>query len=315
MSALVHAVSAFFDHLAAVHWRYLGIAILCHALRCIPVSRAWRNTLARAYEGERVRWRDVLLGYLAGNGINAVIPARVGDAVKLYILKRRINTSTYTTLASTLVVLNIFDFACALVLFLWASSTHVLPSIDVLGHIPRFDFTWFFAHPRVTLAILAFLAAAGLVAGIWAWGHVVDFKNRVSAGFAIVRDFGAYMRHVAAWQAVDWGLRLFAIYWFLRAFGIPANAPNALKVQVTQSLSTLFPFSPSGIGTEQALALYVLAGQAGRSAVLAFSVGMHLALIVINLVLGIAAIAIALRTFRIRAAAAAARRSRSEAAA
>jgi uncharacterized membrane protein YbhN (UPF0104 family) len=313
MHALVHAVSAFFDHLAAVHWRFLAIAAVCHAARSIAVSRAWRNTLAHAYEGRRVRWRDVLLGYLAGAGINAVIPARVGDAVKLYVLKRRIDESTYATLAATLVVLNVFDFACGMALFLWALSAGFLPSLDVLPNLPDFDFSWFFAHRAWTIAILIAIAVAGFAAGIWAWERVVGFKRRVAAGFGVLADRPAYLRHVAAWQAVDWLLRLVAVYWFLRAFGVPANVGNVLRIQVTQSLSTLFPFSPSGIGTEQALALYVLAGQAARSAVLAFSVGMHLTLIVVNVALGVVAIAIAFRTLHIRRAAAEARRRRGEA--
>jgi uncharacterized membrane protein YbhN (UPF0104 family) len=127
-----------------------------------------------------------------------------------------------------------------------------------------------------------------------------------------MRQGGGYMWKVAPWQAVDWALRLIAVYWFLRAYGIAANVENVFRVQVTQSLSTLFPFSPSGIGTEQALAAYVLAGQAARSAVIAFSVGMHLALIAVNIVLGAIALGLVFRTFRFRKAAAAARAAQAE---
>ena len=87
---------------------------------------------------------------------------------------------------------------------------------------------------------------------------------------------------------------------FLRAFGIPGTAHNVLLVQVSQSLATIFPFSPAGIGTEQALLLYIFRGVASRTSVLSFSVGLRITLIVLNATLGFSAILITLRTLRYR---------------
>jgi uncharacterized membrane protein YbhN (UPF0104 family) len=64
-----------------------------------------------------------------------------------------------------------------------------------------------------------------------------------------------------------------------------------LLVQVTQSLATLVPISPGGIGTEQAFIVYVFNGTGiGRATLLAFSVGMKLTLIVTNVILGFTAL-------------------------
>ena len=93
------------------------------------------------------------------------------------------------------------------------------------------------------------------------------------------------------WQAGDWLLRFAAIWFFLGAFGVDQSVRNVLLVQVTQSLATLVPVSPGGIGTEQAFIVYVFSGTGlGRSALLAFSVGMKLTLIVTNIVLGFSAL-------------------------
>jgi uncharacterized membrane protein YbhN (UPF0104 family) len=73
-----------------------------------------------------------------------------------------------------------------------------------------------------------------------------------------------------------------------------------LLVQVTQSLSTILPLTPAGIGTEQGLLVYVFSGKASASKVLSFSVGMKVALMTVNLVLGFGAIALMLRTIRWR---------------
>ena len=53
-------------------------------------SRAWRNTLAAAYPEERVRWVSIYAAYLAGVGVNAVMPIRGGDAVSLFLAHRAI---------------------------------------------------------------------------------------------------------------------------------------------------------------------------------------------------------------------------------
>ena len=60
-------------------------------------------------------------------------------------------------------------------------------------------------------------------------------------------------------------LRLAAIWFFLAAFGIEQSLAQRLLIQVTQSLATLVPATPGGIGTEQALLLYVFRGSASRA--------------------------------------------------
>lgn len=300
MRTFLDAVETFGSHLAAVHWNLLGLAVLLHALKTAAVSRAWRNVLAAAYPDARVRWRDVYGAYVAGVGVNALVPARGGDLVKLYIAHNRVPGSSYTTLASTIVALTTFDFVAATALLLWAIAIGALPALDVLPRLPDFDFTWLFEHPRLALAFVAALLTGAVFGGIWAARRVAAFKRRVAQGFAVMRSPREYVCRVVFWQIVDWGLRLATISVALRAFGIPASFETALLVQVTQSLATAFPFSPSGVGTEQALLLYVLAGIAPASALLAFSVGMKVTIVAVNAALGFAAIAIMLRTLRWR---------------
>jgi uncharacterized membrane protein YbhN (UPF0104 family) len=300
VTAFLDAVGAFAGHLGAARWDLLGVAVVLHVAKTAAVSRAWRNVIAAAYPGARVRWSDLFGAYVAGVGINAVVPARGGDVGKLYIAHERVRGSTYTTLASTIVALTTFDGVVATALLLWAIAIGALPSLDVLPNLPPFDFTWVFEHPRLALALAAALVAAAVVGATWAARRVVAFKRRVAQGFAVMRSPRRYVCGVVSWQAVDWGLRLATIYFALRAFGIPASFQTALLVQVTQSLSTVFPISPSGVGTEQALLLFVLAGTAPGSALLAFSLGMNVTIMAVNATLGLAAIALMLRTLRWR---------------
>jgi uncharacterized protein (TIRG00374 family) len=99
---------------------------------------------------------------------------------------------------------------------------------------------------------------------------------------------------------VSWLCRLATIYFFLRAFGVHATLENALLAQVAQSLASIVPLTPAGIGTEQALLVLLLAGEAPTRALVSLSAGMELILIAANLVLGFVAIALMLRTMRWR---------------
>jgi uncharacterized membrane protein YbhN (UPF0104 family) len=300
--AVLHAIGVFVHHLAAVHWDALGIAVGCHLLKLLAVSRAWRNVVAAAYPQARVSWPRMFAAYVAGTGVNAIIPARGGDVVKLVIAKRRVEGSTYTTLATTVVLMTLFDTVVAGVLVLWAIALGVLPGLDVLPSLPSFDFGWFIDHPRVGLVLLGIVVAGLTVLGFRIARKIEEFRARVRQGFAILSDRRRYLRTVVLWQVVDWSLRLATIFWLLRAFSLPATLHNALLVQVTQSLATIFPFSPSGIGTEQALLLYVFRGTAARTILLSFSVGMRLTLTVVNVLLGFGAILVTFRTLRWRQA-------------
>src|SRR6266545_3956778 len=82
---------------------------VCHLCKLVAVSRAWRNILRAAYPGQRIRWRQIFGAYVAGTGVNALIPARGGDVVRLFLAKRRIEGSTYTTLVSTSLLQTLFD--------------------------------------------------------------------------------------------------------------------------------------------------------------------------------------------------------------
>jgi uncharacterized membrane protein YbhN (UPF0104 family) len=300
VGAVLHDIRVFFDHLADVGWTALGIALLCQFAKVCCTSRAWRNILATSYPEERVRWRAIFGAFLARVGVNAIVPARGGDAVGLFIAKRRIEGSTYPTLGATLVALTLFDSVLASCFIVYALASGSLPGSSVLAHLHAFDFHWFFAHLRGTLIAIGLILLALLLLLLWFAEQVVGFWEHIALGFSVFADKTHYLRHVAAWQAADWSLRLVAIFFFLRAFHVPATLHNAILVQVTQSLAVLFPISPSGIGTEQALLLYTFAGKAAKSILLSFSVGMRVTLIVFNALLGFGAILLMMRTLHWR---------------
>jgi len=288
---VLHAIRVFFEQLAGVGFGALGLAIVAHLVKTTCTSRAWRNAIAASYPQEEVRWRSIYAAYLSGVGVNAIVPARAGDAVRLYLAHRAVPGATYTTLASTLLVLSFFDTAMAGLIFAYALTLGVLPGAGALGGLPGFDFGFFAANAEFSFVLLVVLTIFGVIGFFWLRLHVAEFKLRVRQGLAVMSDRTRYLREVALWQAGDWTLRFVAIWFFLDAFEIEQTIRNVLLVQVTQSLATLVPISPGGIGTEQAFIVFVFKGTGvARATLLAFSVGMKLTLIVTNIILGFTAL-------------------------
>ena len=302
MDALLDALDSFFDHLAAIAWGSAALAVLCHLGKIAARTRAWRNTLAAAYPEADVPWRATAGAYAAAIGVNAILPARGGDVLGLVVLKRWIEGSRYPTLAASALVLAVFDVTVGLVLLVWAISRGALPGLDVIPRLPSIDWLWLFQHPRLAALVVGVLLIGSFVAGVWASGHIEAFWNRVRQGFTVVSSPRRYLGTVVVWQVCEWTLRMLTVYFFLRAFHVPATAGNAFLVQVAQSLSAVLPLTPAGIGTEQALLAYILSGEASTTALLSFSVGMRIILIGVNIVVGFTAIALILRTLNWRTA-------------
>lgn len=299
---VLDGVDAFLDQLGSVSFVPLALAIGCHLLKMACTSRAWRNVLAAAYPDERVPWLSIYGAYLAGVGINAIIPARAGDAVRIVLAHRAIPGSTYTTVVSSTLVLSLFDMFAASALLAWAITLGELPGLDVLPRLRSFDFAWLFSRPLLFELLLGgVIVTIGGVA-LWASGHVADFRERVAQAFSVMSPPTRYLGRVAVWQAADWSLRLLTIWFLLAAFHIPQTLQNVGLVQVSTSVATLLPITPAGVGTEQAFLLYALSGVASAAVLLAFSVGAKLTLTITNVIAGFTAIALTLRTVRFKKA-------------
>jgi uncharacterized membrane protein YbhN (UPF0104 family) len=297
MGAFLHAVRVFGDHLAAVRWQFLALALLLHLIRLALRAVAWRVILRASYPGGRLRFRSVFGAYIAGVGVNSIAPARAGDVVKLYLVRHRLDDSSYSTLAPTLVAETLFDFFVAGALILWALSIGVLPTHQVYSRLPSVDWGFFLKYERETTIGLALLAGAIVIAIIAYAEKGGASRARIARGFAILHDPGRLVRGVIVPQALSWVFRVASIYEFLRAFHVHASIHNALLALVVDSLSTLFPATPGGAGTKQGLIVFLFRGQTiSRSLLLAFSVGMNIAVVVFNVLLGAVSMFLMART-------------------
>src|SRR5688572_7433800 len=217
MGEVWDGIQTFFRELADVEWTPLGIACALQLARLFCRAIAWRSIIAAAYPETRVALRHVTGAYFAGVGVNAIAPARAGDAVKLVLVKHEVKGTTYTTLTPTLIVETLFDMAIASVILLWALFAGVLPAFDAIGDLPSIDWTWPIDHPRPFAVIAAvWITVIVLLAVIWS-RRVQDFREQVRHGFAILYEPRRYVTQVASWQALSWVCRIAGVWFFLDA--------------------------------------------------------------------------------------------------
>ena len=294
-NSFFNAASAFFKHLTDIHWTPFALAL--GFLLAMQLARAWswRNVLRAAYPGERISFTRLAAAYLAGAGINAVIPAHAGDVTKVFLVKRQIPHSSYSAVTSSFFVQSVFDTAAGALVLLYAISQGLLPSLPELPHLPAFEISFWADHPQTFAIATGALLVAIAVAIYFLAHHVRRFWARVRQGLAILAQPRRYLREVAAWQGIGWLCRFAAFWFFLEAFGIAGSVGNVMLVMSVQSISTIIPLTPGGAGAQQALLVATLSGPS-RTAVLSFSVGTQIAMAAWSVVLGFAAILLVFRT-------------------
>jgi uncharacterized membrane protein YbhN (UPF0104 family) len=290
-----NATAEFFRHLSEVHWGSFFLALLCLLAMQLCRSWAWRNVLRAAYPEERIAFLPLAASYLAGAGINAVVPAHAGDVTKVFLAKRQIPNSSYPAVTSSFLVQTVFDTSVGILVLLYAISQGLLPPLPELPELPAFEISFWANHPK-TLAITIGVLLLAIVVGVYYLAHRVRrFWARVKQGLVILTQPRRYMREVFAWQGIGWIFRFAAFWFFLQAFGIPGTVANVMLVMSCQAIANIIPFTPGGAGAQQALLVATLHGPT-RAAVLSFSVGTQIAMAAWSIVLGFAAILLVFRT-------------------
>src|SRR3954454_16769540 len=143
-----HAAMLILDRAAAVNpwWVVAGTLLYLVAQSVRPLG--WHTILRAAYpDATGLRRSDTVRAYLAGSGINSVVPARGGDVAKLAMVHRRIEGSRYPVLVATFVPETIFETAFGTGLGVWALPRVFLPVPTTSGELPSLDVSLVVGHP------------------------------------------------------------------------------------------------------------------------------------------------------------------------
>jgi uncharacterized membrane protein YbhN (UPF0104 family) len=284
------AVDKFVSNLASVQLFPLLLALVSFTCYLTFRARASFNVLRAAYPAERIEFRRIWGAYFAGYGFNAVIPARGGDVVRLFLTKNSVPNSSYPAVAATFVVEVIFDVVLGSLMLLFAFTQGAFPKPPDFAKLNAFDLSYFAQRPELMLFVLTLAGVAGLAGFAILSIRVKAFWERVRQGFTILRHRDRYIREVFLVQLAGWCFRFAAFWMLLEAFNVGGSVKNVLLVLGVNAVSAAVPFTPQGAGVQQALLAKVFAGSGTGAVVASYSVGQQVAIGALTFGIGFAAI-------------------------
>jgi uncharacterized membrane protein YbhN (UPF0104 family) len=293
------AIESFAENFARIDLPYLGAALLLSLGLQLCRGHAWSNALRAAYPGDAVSERGVVGAFLVGAGLNGILPARGGDAIKIVLAKRSVRGSSYAAIISSFVVLAPFDTGIGIVVLIYALTQGLLPAAPRIPELPAFDISFWAAHPDLLLFTVT-AVAIGLVVLIAVLSRRIEsFWQNLKQGVAIFGEPRRYLREVFAWQAAGWVLRFASFWLFLDAFNIGGSLDNVLLVMCVQAITGALPFTPGGAGAQQALLVVALNGPT-YAAVLAYSVGQQIAVTIWSIAIAFITLGVVFRAWDLR---------------
>jgi uncharacterized membrane protein YbhN (UPF0104 family) len=263
----------------------LAIALALHVLKVVAEARSWHTIVRHAYPEADVTFGTTFGGFAGAIAANTVLPARIGEALRLGILRRRLPGSSTATIATTIVLEGVVELIFGVVVV--AAVLVAGRSLGTSGS-PLAGLRFVGAHPLALALSLAGLAGLAVIV-VRKRHRLRSLAARMAQGASILHSPRAFVCGVLGWKVIAWSLRLAAVYFFLLAFHVTAGIWAVLLVVGTQSAVAALPISPGNAGTQQAAFLVVLAGSGSMATVLGFGLGMQASLVIIDVVTGCAA--------------------------
>jgi hypothetical protein len=275
--------------LASADYRFLLPAIALYFVGVYFRTLRWRTLLDPLKPlSTTTLFPVVVIGFMANN----VLPARIGELVRAYVLNWRQDVPKSGTLA-TIAIERILD-GLTLVLFIVVAALLIELNLQVR-----------------TIAIVAAVLFAGLLLGLtlfsvsrplqrWTIGLLHRllpdrFAHRIEAivlsfigGLASLRSRGA-LATVAATSIAAWLCEASMYLVIGMAFDLGMTWPAALLTTAVANLFTLVPSSPGYVGIFEAGVMAVMAGLMGQppEVVLSYALVLHAALWLPPTVLGL----------------------------
>ena len=227
---------------------FLALAFLAYYLTFPLRGFRWQFVLARS--GVQISLRDSTEMLFLSWFVNCLVPAKLGDLYRAYLLRGNYGASISRTVG-TIFIERIADIvviaALALAAGFWSFRGRSRPEID-------------------TLFLLGFGVAAILVIGVLAlrfWGHqlarfmpgrLADLYERFHHGSTGAIEPRSVPVLLAVTSAI-WILEGFRLYFVIRALGLPEvglGISASVFVTLIGSLLTAIPLTPAGVGFVEA---------------------------------------------------------------
>ncbi len=245
-------------HLTAAQWAWLIPAILVYFGAVYLRSVRWRVLLGPLLDVSAAELFPILVIGYAGNNL---LPARGGELIRAFLLRRRRGVSASSTLG-TILVERVLD-VLTMVLFLGIAAL-LLPLPErarqagwaglILGLLVLGGMVLAVHHPAWILRPVSW-ALTPLPEGVR--GRLLPFVERGLAGLASLRDPRAVLA-AAAWSLLLWLVEA-TKYWFvMHAFPFQVPFPVLLLATALANLALVLPAAPGNVGTFDSPVILIL---------------------------------------------------------
>jgi uncharacterized protein (TIRG00374 family) len=234
----------------------LAASIALKLIAVVIKAARWGLTL-RAMLGEKPshHMSATFLGFFG----NSVFPAKLGEIVRIEVVRRN-NDTTFAATLATLLLERTLDALMLLLLLGLAIATFPLPDWISSGALPVAGMTAvlvlfiiLFASRRLRLPAWMFPGKAGA----WAREKSEDIIERFGVGLTAARSPRVLVM-CSGLTAAAWALECTGTWIAFRAFGLELPVAAALALTSIVSVGLALPSAPSGMGTHQFLCVTVL---------------------------------------------------------
>jgi len=250
------------------------------------VLRGERFRRILALLGARVGYMESLGIELIGDLANQVIPAKLGDVVKVAYLKKK-NLLGYASGTVAAFMVRIMDLLAVAVMAL-------VSVVLVSGNITS-DYR---SYALIVALLVSFILVCSWFFIIWPGvlsrllvGPLRRFRPSLVRIADLLRSSPGKLAGIFLVSALIWLFDVLTLFVILLAFGVSLSLPETAFVLLAASLVKIVPVTPNGLGIYEG-AMVVLLGSCGVSGSEAFSIGVldHGFVNVYSLVLGVVAL-------------------------
>lgn len=245
-------------------WRYLPVAIACNFASYFFRAIRWVLLLLPLKRiGLRPAYAATVIGYMANN----ILPARLGELARAYVLAQRQELRT-TAVFATLVIDRLWDGFTVLVILVITLFTIELPPAmaNVQQSLKTGGYVMLAVYLVAVIVLVLLKRFTGPTRRVIARclapfpAKFAEMTLRLIDSFLVGLKIGTPMSLLAVVvsSAVIWLFALLPVDLMLRAFGIPLPLAGSMLILVFLVFAVMVPASPGFIGTYHAACVYGL---------------------------------------------------------
>ena len=289
-----HAV---FQTLATARYAWVLVSLVCVVSVAFVKAARW-NALYGVAERHTSFW-ELFSALVASQMVNVVIPIRVGELVRIGLMKQ--SGQPGATTLSTIVVEKGLDLvaaglmAAALVLLaavpIWLRESAISMLLVGVTLVIGFALVWRL-RDWLEQVVARMLALGGWLPELWR-GRLLRVAHTMLQAFGTLTDLPSLAR-MLLWTTVAWLLSLLAMLTLFTAFGLHLPVTAAVVLMLAISFSSIVPSPPALVGMMHAIAVVVL-GEYGVMQPVAFGFGIVLNVVTVAPLIVLGGLALWLR--------------------